>query len=388
MDPDGKGLNDHWSKTGQSLLTAVIIHCCYLIEIKEGRRANLADISYFIATPEKTREELFMEMLEYKHLGDEVHPLVAQEAQAMLNTEDKELSSIISTARSFLTLYRDPVVAKNTRKSDFSIRDLMNNEQPISLYLVVKPSDSDRLRPLIRLMLTQIVQMLTQEMKFEDGKSVAHYKHRLLLMLDEFASLKRLSVIETALSFMAGYGIKAYLIVQDIQQILKEYSREEGILGNCHIRIAYSPNKVETAEVLSKMSGQTTIVRKQLTISGKRFGLMQGQSSESLQEVQRPLITADEVMRLPAPIKDSGDKILKAGDMLVFASGHAPIYGKQILYFLDPTFSARSKVLAPRRSDTLAKVSHEITQEEDSVPQIYQVDKAQDTDTSAELKLA
>jgi len=127
----------------------------------------------------------------------------------------------------------------------------------------------------------------------------------LLLLIDEFASLKRLPIIEEALAFIAGYGIKAYLIVQDLQQIRSAYGRDEGLIGNCHIRIAYSPNKIETAELLSRMVGQTTVVRKQTSVSGLRPGSWsRGTRTESMQEIQRPLITADEVMRLPSATKD------------------------------------------------------------------------------------
>jgi len=91
---------------------------------------------------------------------------------------------------------------------------------------------------------------------------VAHYTHRLLLLIDEFASLKRLTAVEEALAHMAGYGLKAYLIVQDLQQIFSAYGREEDLTGNCHIRIAYAPNKLETAEILSRMAGMTTVMKR------------------------------------------------------------------------------------------------------------------------------
>ncbi|OCS21482.1 hypothetical protein CFVI97532_09575 [Campylobacter fetus subsp. venerealis cfvi97/532] len=81
---------------------------------------------------------------------------------------------------------------------------------------------------------------------------------------------------------------------------------------------------------------------------------MLGNVSETLQEVQRPLITADECMRLPSAKKDKDDKIIAPGDMLIFIAGQSPIYGKQILYFKDDVFLARSKVpLKPNISDKL-----------------------------------
>jgi len=353
VDPDGKGLVDHWSKMSQALLTGAILHCCYVQHRDTGQSATLADVDSLLASPEMDIQAVLELMLEHKHLGDQPHPVVARVARNMLNLSEKELSSVVSSALSFLSLYRDPLVATNTGRSDFRVRDLMHGENPVSLYLVVRPSDADRLRPLIRLVITQIVRLSTEKMRFEGGKSVADYRHRLLLLIDEFASLKRLTVIEEALAFMAGYGIKAYLIVQDLQQIYSAYGREEGLIGNCHIRIAYAPNKIETAELLSRMAGQTTVVRKQTTISGLRTG-SRGQRSESMQEVQRPLITPDEVMRLPSASKDRQGNVLEPGHMLVFVAGQAPIYGRQILYFRDPVFQKRAMIEAPAMSDRIS----------------------------------
>jgi hypothetical protein len=102
----------------------------------------------------------------------------------------------------------------NTSASDFTINDLVNHEHPASLYLVVPPSDKIRLRPLIRLIFTMIVNRLTERMDFE-GAEQKRNRYRLLFMVDEFPSLKRMEVFADALSYMAGYGLKAYLITQD-----------------------------------------------------------------------------------------------------------------------------------------------------------------------------
>ena len=283
--------------------------------------------------------------------------MVAESARDMLNKAENERSGVHSTAMSFLTLYRDPIVAKNTEKSEFKIRDLMKHEKPISLYIVVRPSDKDRLKPLIRLLINQIVRILTEKMEFKNGSSVKHYKHRLLLMIDEFPSLGKLEIFEESLAFIAGYGLKAYLITQDLAQLYKHYGKDESIVSNCHIRIAYAPNKIETAELLSKMAGQTTVVKKSVTTSGTAKLWSTKSKSESLQEVQRPLLTPDECMTLKGPQKDSEDKITKPGDMLIVSAGFPAILGTQILYFLDPVFSSRAKTKAPDKSDDLKSVS-------------------------------
>jgi type IV secretion system protein VirD4 len=78
------------------------------------------------------------------------HPTVREKVQEMLDKEDRDFGGVLSTAKTALTLYSDPVVASNTSASDFTIDNLVNHEQPASLYLVVPPSDKIRLRPLIR----------------------------------------------------------------------------------------------------------------------------------------------------------------------------------------------------------------------------------------------
>ena len=354
VDVDGKGLHDHWSKTAFSLLTAAILHCCYEQKNVHKAQSTLADVGTLLANPTMETEEVLTHMLTFQHLNDTPHSYIEQEARSLLNMSSRELSSVISTAISSLTLYRDPLIARATNRSDFRIKDLMNHDDPISLYIVVSPADAERLRPVIRLIITQILRRLTAKMEFSDGLTKIDYRHRLLLLLDEFPSLKRLPVIEEGLAFMAGYGIKAYLIAQDFQQIVSTYGREENISGTCQVRIAFAPNNITTADLLSKMTGTTTIIKKQISISGKRMGYALGHMSETSQEVQRPLLTADEILRLPSAKKDGHQKILEAGDMLIFIAGQSPIYGRQVLFFKDEVLTARAKVLPPTKKESIA----------------------------------
>lgn len=176
------------------------------------------------------------------------------------------------------------------------------------------------------------------------------------MMLDEFPSLGKLEIMQESLAFVAGYGIKCYIIVQDINQLqnsVSGYGREESITSNCHIQIAFPPNRLETAEHLSKLTGQTTIVKEQITTSGKRISAMHGQVSRTMQEVQRPLLTVDESMRMPGPKKDHNGLIQEPGHMVIYCAGFPAIYGEQPLYFQDTEFLKRSKVPAPKMTDKL-----------------------------------
>jgi type IV secretion system protein VirD4 len=338
VDPDGKGLSDHWSKTAHAFLTGVILHCLY--QAKTGTIPALYDVAMAISDPNRESQAFLKEMLETGH------PTIAAAAREMLNREEVEQSSVLSSALSYLSLYRDPLVAKNTQRSDFRIRDLMNADKPVSLYLVVRPADKDRLKPLMRLLINQIVRVLTrEEIRFEQGATLLGYQHRLLLMLDEFPSFGKLEVFQEALAFIAGYGINAYLIMQDITQLRAVYGHDESILSNCHIRIAYAPNKPETAEWLSKMAGTTTITVEDVSNSGKRFGLALDHMNQSHITLARPLLTPDECMRLPGAVKhQQTGQIIRPGAMLIFVAGHAPIYGTQPLYFQDPKLKQRASI--------------------------------------------
>jgi type IV secretion system protein VirD4 len=204
-------------------------------------------------------------------------------------------------------------------------------------------------------MFTMVVNRLTERMAFE-GSEQKRNAHRLLFLIDEFPSLNRMEIFADALSYMAGYGLKAYLITQDVRQIVDAYGQNESIVSNCQVRIAFAPNQIETAELLSKMTGTTTVQKASFNFSGSRFSPVMSHVNASVDHVERPLMTPDEIMRLRPPRKQGegdAERIVEPGDMLIFASGHYPILGMQMLYFSDPTLSARAALPPPAELYTL-----------------------------------
>ncbi|EMU0442839.1 type IV secretory system conjugative DNA transfer family protein [Neisseria gonorrhoeae] len=357
VDPDGKGLNSHWDKTAFALLTGVILHALYKAR-DDGGVATLPSVDRMLSDPEKPVGDLWVEMATYPHADGRPLPVISSAGQDMLDRPEEEAGSVLSTAKSFLALYRDNVVAANVSRSDFKIKDLMNDEDPVSLYIITQPNDKARLRPLVRILINMIIRLSADKMDFENGRPKVHYKHKMLAMLDEFPSLGKLEIMQESLVFIAGYGIKCYLICQDLNQLKSRetgYGPDETITSSCHVQNAYPPNRIETAEHLSKLTGITTVVKEQITTSGKRVSAMLGQVSRTTQEVQRPLLTADECMRMPGPVKDARGLITQAGDMVIYVAGYPAIYGRQTLYFKDPVFEARSKVPPPRHTDRTQK---------------------------------
>lgn len=356
MDPKGKGLEDFWMNSAANLLEALITHILYK-RARESTPATMRSIAYFLNDPERPgvkQEEIFREMTEYKHYPDgRSHDLVVGMGNAMLNKPENERGSVISTMDSCLGIYKDPVIIKNTEKSDFKITDIMDATNPVSLYLITTPDNKDRLCPLLRLLINMMLKFLAADVDYKDGRTVMAHKHRLLMMLDEFPSFGKLQPIAAGLAFVAGYGLKIYIISQDTVQFDEVYGDKNSIISNCHIQVIFPPNRLETAKYVSQMLGETTVVEKQYSVSGKRTAMMHGQVTESIRTDKRPLLTPDEVMAMPGPRKNSVGDIEEPGEMIIRVSGSAPIRGRQPLYFLDETFLARAKVPPPEVSDRM-----------------------------------
>ena len=341
VDPEGAlERRNHWEKTSHALLVGAILHVLYA-----GHDKTLRGVANCLSDPASPFETTLHRMMLTKHLGSSPHPVVASAAREVLNKSDNERSGVLSTAMSFLGLYRDPTVAQVTSRCDWRIADLISAENPVSLYLVVPPSDISRTKPLIRLILNQIGRRLTESLDGSDG--IAR-RHRLLMMLDEFPALGRLDFFESALAFMAGYGLRAFLIAQSLNQIDKAYGSNHSILDNCHVRIAFATNDERTAKRISEMLGTATELRAQRNYAGHRLAPWLGHLMVSRQETARPLLTPGEVMQLPPD------------DAVVMASGHPPIRAKKLRYYQDANFKRRvikppTLVVAERYHDAPAQ---------------------------------
>ena len=320
VDPEGSlERRNHWEKTSHSLLVGTILHVLYAEPDK-----TLAGVAAFLSDPKRPIESTLDAMMKTAHLGETgPHPVIASAARELLNKSDNERSGVLSTAMSFLGLYRDPVVAEVTRRCDWRIADIVGGKHPTTLYLVVPPSDINRTKPLIRLLLNQIGRRLTEDLQAKAGR------HRLLLMLDEFPALGRLDFFESALAFMAGYGLKSFLIAQSLNQIEKAYGANNSILDNCHVRVSFATNDERTAKRVSDALGTATEMKAMKNYAGHRLSPWLGHLMVSRSETARPLLTPGEIMQLPPT------------DEIVMVAGTPPIRAKKARYYEDARFKER-----------------------------------------------
>jgi type IV secretion system protein VirD4 len=164
---------------------------------------------------------------------------------------------------------------------------------------------------------------------------------RVLFMGDEFAALEKIESFEDGLAQHAGYGIQYYLILQDLTQLARVYGRDSSIFANCKVRIAFTPNSIETAKVLSEMLGTQTVSKETKTYTGSRMSPWLSHVIAGDQESQRALLTPDELLHL------------STDTALIFAGEHPPIYGHKIRYYQDAEFLRRSQIAAPAQSDRI-----------------------------------
>ena len=357
LNPDGReeGADTFWRGAAHELLVGLILHCLYA-----GPQRSLTACAFMLSDPARPIEETLVAMLATEHdpegqLGfvdpltgapTRTHPVVAATARGLLQMHERTRAGVVATAQVALSLFRDPILASNTALCDFTPEDLFASDQPLTVYLVVPLSDVLRLRPVLRMIINQMLRRLTSELPSDPTPAArAGLRHELLLVLDELAQLGRLELFERALGLVRGYGIRALIAVQAISQLRTLYGHHESLTSNCRTQVVYAPADVETAQVISEMTGTTTVTVEREVRSGGPLLLKRGGATYSLNDSSRKLLTADEVRRLPA------DRCL------VFSTGLPPVMAKRLPYFEDPLLSSRAGEPPPPQSD---RIEHQL----------------------------
>lgn len=325
---------NHWKATGASFLVAAILHVLYV-----GEDKSLRGVLRLLSAPAKSFEETLNIMIETRHFDSGPHPAVAGGAMLMKSREEGERSGILSTAVSFLEIFRDPIVAENTARHDFTIADLTCCDRPTSLYLVVPPNDRLRSKPIMRLLYTTIFNRQMEDLHYvptSSGQKIR--KHALLDLRDEFVSPGAFSGFSNQLATCAEYRIKCLLIVQSISQLEEHYGKSNSIVDNCHTAITYGASSNTSAKVISESLGVQTLSRRQESRSRKSGQLMGGSTSVTDQQYGRPLLFPTEAKTLPFH------------DALVMMTGVSPARCKKVTWWKHPGLMERGYDKRTRRN--------------------------------------
>ena len=355
-DPGEGKKRDHWDMSATALFIGLILHVLYMRR-REGKIGTFGDIVDFLTSTDKTLEQNFIDLMEYKHLEDYsvwndiydssqmkginpgTHPIVARTAAEILNKDERERASVISTVMAKLSLFKDPIIRKNTSRADFRIKDLMDYKTPVSFYIVVEAEQMDTLSLLLRILVTQTIGILAPEMDFSSDKPI--HKHKMLFLMDEFPAFGTIPLFEKALAYIAGYGMKALIIAQALNQIKKNYGDRNSVFDNCATTVFYSPTPLdtETPKQISEMLGDKTIKVKNR--SYKAFQIGSSNISESNQA--RRLLTPEEVR----------NKVAGKWN-IISVTGLYPRIGVKLEYFREKYFKSKiHKVYGIPKTDYL-----------------------------------
>lgn len=196
-------------------------------------------------------EYLLFEMCEGTKFASDVISGASNMIQAM---GDRERGAVLSFARRNLEFLERPAIQRVFERSTFDLDALKTDPKGVTVFLCLPPQRMHDTSRFLRLMITACLERMYEiEGDPATGQPV-------LFILDEFASLRHMAVIEHAAGYSAGFGIKLWLILQDITQ-LQRYYREgwETFMGNAGLIQAFANSDHATLEYLSKKIGQTEI---------------------------------------------------------------------------------------------------------------------------------
>ncbi|WP_306286586.1 type IV secretory system conjugative DNA transfer family protein [Sphingomonas sp. Ant20] len=192
----------------------------------------------------------------------------------------------------------------------------------------MSPDDLERVAPIYGLLFQQLIDRNVRELPKGDKHQI-----KVLLALDEFASLGKCTVLANAFSYVAGYGLRMLPAFQSLEQIQGVYGDKVAadIERNCAVRLVLRPAGLAEAKKISDQLGSYTFKARSRSMG--TWGGGGGSTSDSDQ--RRPLMLPQEVELLPE------------NDLIVFRRGMYATYGKKVRYYAEKKLSARTKIPAP-----------------------------------------
>lgn len=332
IDPDGSdhGQNAFFYDAAEGLLTSVIL---LLAEFLPPTEKDLVDQRHIVSV-----FKLVQDLLEPSPVGNQSHFQMLMRmlppehkarwfAGAALNSADQAMASVMSTVLSRLNAFLDSEL-EQVLCFDSAIDAETFAAERSAIFLILPEEDSTK-----NFMAGLLIQNLSRELFSIADENGGKLKNRVVLFCDEFGTMPSFDVLPL---FSAGRSRRLTMvpIIQSLAQLEKNYGREgaEIIRDNVQDTIfgGFAPGS-QTAEVLSKALGSRTVLSGSVS-RGKN------DPSQSLQMMERPLLTADELKSIPK------------GEFVVMKTGSHPIRTKLRL-FLDWGITFKEPYIVPKRKD-------------------------------------
>ncbi len=316
---DGKetGEQSFWNEEARALITGILL---YVAMEAPPELRTLSHVRTLLTLP----PSLFDELLTHMHESEAVHGLVARAAHRLQQKAEKERSGVISSAQAHTHFLDSPRMATVLSRSTVDVMQVKHI--PMSLFVILPPERFDGYHRWVRLMLAVCLQAVTRT-PGPPHPTVG----RVVFLLDEFGHLGKLRPIEHYIGLAAGYGASFWLFVQDLSQLKAVYAeRWSTFLANADILQVFGVNDWDTAEYISKMTGDATV----FTDSENRSQSRSHSTPRGSRHVSTAITRAERGRRLLLP-----DEVRRLDGQLVFVKQHHPVLAQRLCYFASDRFS-------------------------------------------------
>lgn len=308
MDSASFGQNAYFYDAAEGLLTATILLVSEFCEPEERHIVSVFKIIQELLAPTnkkgKNQFQLLMDYLPDDHKAKWF-------AGAALNTAEQSMSSVMSTALSRLNAFLDSELEQLLCfDTEIDAEKFCNEKCAI---FIVMPEEN----PNTFFMVSLIIQQLYREILSVADENGGVLKNRCVFFCDEFGTLPKIDSAEMMFSASRSRRLQILPIIQSFAQLERNYGKEgaDVIIDNTQLTIVggFAPNST-SAEVLSKALGSRTVMSGSVSRS-------KNDPSQSLQMIERPLMTPDEL------------KSLSKGTFVVMKTGFYPMKVKLKLFF-------------------------------------------------------
>lgn len=300
----GESQSPHWPNEAKALIAGFL---AYIVsEPREAQRRNLGRLRDILCLPLAERDSDGKVIGETKDTVDEILErmlkskirFVKNSAYRFLQKDSRERASVVSTAQANTHFLESPRIRESLSKSDFSFADL-KGDTPVTVYITLPLDRMSMFSSWLRLLISTGLIELTRTAENKQS-------HPVRFILNEFAALGRLGTVETAFGTMAGLGVQLWAITQDLSQLKRLYGAEnwQTFVANAGVFQYFGSRDFETAKYAEHLCGLTTLKKRSVSFGTSQSNSKQGGSSGtsetvSIDDVQRPLVFADELMRMP-----------------------------------------------------------------------------------------
>lgn len=269
VKPDSK--DPYWDESARMLVKGLLLHVA-TAPYFEGQR-NLVTVRELITRGDQKGRQVRAESgvseedlrSAQSYLWEEValNPAfdgilagIGETVRSLYEHSPKQFESVLQIANRNTEFLDSPAMRRCVEVSDFELADLKRRPEGMSLFLCLPQRYMNTHYRWLRMM----VALTVTEMEITRGRPASGAP--VLMVLDEFAGLRRMEIIESAVAQIAGFGVKLFFVLQSLEQLKATYKDNwETFLSNAGLRVFFGLDDHFSREYVSKLIGEMEVIR-------------------------------------------------------------------------------------------------------------------------------